>query len=556
MIKRIAVLALCLCLISAFLPVSGRAEQVEVEINKEAILSGLFEADISTLREALDGGFVTSRELTQYYLDRIATYNAPYNCFITICDDALTQADARDEELAQGKKVGPLHGIPIVVKDNIDVEGVHTTNGNKKKDSQIAKDNAEVVQKLIDAGAVILAKANMSKNAQSAYDSKSDFGEVKNAYNPYYSPGGSSGGSAVAVSLNFAAASLGTDTNSSLRIPAALAGCFALRPTFDLISRDGVIKLNGTRDTVGAITRTPQDLALMMDVLTGGEYNYVENRNKDIFKGLRLGIVKELVYPTTKDADRTEENIDDEVMAVFSRAVEELKALGAEVVEISFSNIYILAGNTNVSSADKYKEQFYNAYLKILETNNVDALIFPTYLSTPLKTGRDENGKYWNVYDTSQQVFINNCRSLSACAKLPEITIPIGYHSDGPGIGLEIAAPRYAEQLLLDIAISYFESYDYRVAPIGAPDDYVDASMGSLRNVLDDYYARLAEANKPPVMDSPCELPEDSQTSQEPFDLPAATVVLCVSSVSLTTILVSRRRRQTEEREKQTIENG
>lgn len=562
--KRMFTLALCLCLLCTFLPTTARAEEIEVDVNKEAVLSGLFEADIATLREALDAGIVTSRELTQYYLDRIAAYDKPYNCFITICADALRQADARDRVLANGEKVGPLHGIPIVVKDNIDVAGVHTTNGHKKQNSQIAKDNAEAVQKLIDAGAVILAKANMSKDARSAFWSKSDAaGEVKNAYNPYYSPGGSSGGSAVSVSLNFAAASLGTDTNSSLRIPAALAGCFALRPTFDLISRDGVTKLNGTRDTVGAITRTAQDLALMMDVLTGGEYKYLENRNKDVFKGLRLGIVKELTYPTTLDSYRTEENINDEVMEVFARAVEELKALGAEVVEISFPNIYTLAGNTNVSSADKYKEQFYNAYLKILEKNNVSALIYPTYLSTPLKTGRDENGEFWNIFDDKKQPFINNCRTLSSSAKLPEITIPIGHYSGGPGIGLEIAAPRYAEQFLLDIAWAYAESYDYRVAPTGAPDDYASSSMGSLRNVLDDYYARLAEANKPPVQEPPCQ-PPVSDAPENPegdtIDLPDAVILISVSSVSITTILASRQRRKREEeqaknREEAEIEN-
>lgn len=553
--KKITALALCLCLLNALLPVTAKAEENRVDVDKNAVLSGLFEGDIATIREALDAGVVTSRELTQYYLDRIRAYDQPYNCFITICADALSQADTRDREVAEGKKLGLLHGIPIVVKDNIDVAGVHTTNGHKKQDSQIAKDNAEAVQKLIDAGAVILAKANMSKDARSAYWSKSDAaGEVKNAYNPIYSPGGSSAGSAVSVSLNFAAASLGTDTNSSLRIPAALAGCFALRPTFDLISRDGVIKLNGTRDTVGAITRTASDLVLMMDVLTGGAYDYTGNRNKDVFKGLRLGIVKELTYPTTLDSYRTEKNIDDEVEAVFARAVKELKDLGAEVVEISFPNIYSLAGKATNQTG---MENMYEAYLKILEKNNVSALIYPTYLSTPLKTGRDENGVFWNIFDDKQQVFINNCRSLSSCAKLPEITIPIGHHSGGPGIGLEIAAPRYSEQFLLDIALSYSESYNYRVAPTGAPDDYAAASMGSLRNVLDDYYARLAEANKPPVTQPPTEPPAEPQPPEEAPDIPAAVVLLTVSSVSLTTILASRRRRRQEEEEKEelTVDN-
>ncbi|MBE6983134.1 MAG: hypothetical protein E7435_02460 [Ruminococcaceae bacterium] len=292
----------------------------------------------------------------------------------------------------------------------------------------------------------------------------------------------------------------------------------------------------------------------MMDVLTGGQYNYLENRNKEIFKGLRLGIVKELTYATTLDSYRTEENIDNEVMAAFHRAVGELKALGAEVVEISFPNIYSLAGKaTNQAGMEK----IYDAYLSVLEKYDVSALIYPTYLSTPLKTGRDENGVFWNIFDDKQQVFINNCRTLSSCAKLPEITVPIGHHSGGPGIGLEIAAPRYSEQFLLDIAMAYSETYDYRVAPTGAPDDYKASSMGSLRNVLDDYYARLTEANKPPVTEPSTEPPAEPRAPEEPFDLPAAVVLLCVSSVSLTTILASRRRRRQEEEtpEEAEIEN-
>lgn len=544
---RLWALALALCLLTSLLPAKAQAEEIDVPVDKNAVLSGLYEADIASLREAMDLGFITSRELTAYYLDRIEKYNAPYDCFITICEDALIQADARDAQLAQGEKKGILHGIPIVIKDNIDVEGVHTTNGHKKQASQIAKDHADAVQKLVDAGAVILAKANMSKDAQSAFDSKSDFGEVKNAYNPYYSPGGSSGGSAVSVSLNFTAAALGTDTNSSLRIPAALAGCFALRPTFDLISRDGVIKLNGKRDTVGAITRTASDLAVMMDVLTGGEYAYVQNRNKNVLKGLRLGIIKQLTYPTTLDPVRTEENIDDEVMAAFQNAVGELEEMGAEVVEVSYADIFYYANLTSGGSSANM-EKCYEEYLKILKKYDVSALIFPTYLSTPLKTGRDENGKYWNVY-AEEQPFINNCRSLASCAKLPELTIPIGNHSGGPGIGLEIAAPRYAEQLLLDIALAYSEGCSHRTAPTGAPDGYGEASMGSLRAVLEDYYVRLEAARNPPT-EAPTEPSADGDGDSA---LPGATVVICVSAVTVINILASRNRRKQEEKEKEEL---
>lgn len=523
--KRFLAMVLCLCLTICAFPLIAYAEDTEVEVNKEAVLSGLFEADIADIREAILAGVITCREVTQYYLDRIDAYNAPYNCFITLCSDALEQADARDKQLQEGKAEGLLFGIPIVVKDNIDVKGVHTTNGYKKKQSQIAKKNAETVQLLLDEGAVILAKANMCTGAQSAYWSKSEaVGETKNAYNTYYSPAGSSGGSAVSVSLNFAAAALGTDTNSSLRLPAAMAGCYTLRPTFGLVSLDGVVVYNSTRDTVGAITRSASDLTLMMDVLTDGKYSYSQNRDENVLSGLRLGIVKELTYPTKLDTNRTEKWIDPEISAAFAGAVEELKACGVEVVEVSFSDIFYLSWDTS----DSGREKFYQEYLKILSKYNVSALIFPSYLSTPLKSGKDEKGKYWDVYDSTKQILLNNCGRLSSIVKIPELTIPIGNHSAGPGIGMEIAAPRNSEQLLLDIAVAYCARYDHRTVPTGAPNDYIASSMGSLRNVLDDYYARLEAAKNPPVTEQEG---GTAQASAKADILPAVVVWLCVFGV-------------------------
>jgi len=527
--KRLFSLALCLCFLICLLPTSVNAQEVTVEIDKEAVLSGLFEADIATVREAILAGVVSCEEVTAYYLTRIEKYNEPYNCFITICDDAIEQAKERDKSLAAGNGEGLLFGIPIVIKDNIDVDGVHTTNGHKKQNSQIAKDNAKVVQQLVDQGAVILAKTNMCKDARNAHWSKSDaVGETKNPYNQYYSPGGSSGGSTAAVSLNFAIAALGTDTNSSLRFPSALAGCFALRPTFGLVPRDGVILYNSSRDTVGPITRSAGDLVTMMDVLTDGQYAYEKNLNTDALRGLRLGIVKELLYPTTKDSYRTEKYIDDEVTAAFAQAVKELETCGAEVVEISFPNIFSLSAKaTNMSGIEK----FYQAYMKVLSNNRLDALIFPTYLSTPLKTGTDGNGEYWYVFDDSKQVLINNCRNLSSCGRFPEITIPIGNHSTGPGIGLEITAPRNAEQLLLDIAVTYSGRFDHRIAPNGAPDDYAEASMGSLRNVLDDYYARLEAAKNPPT-EPETTPPVHTETPLSLDVLPTVVIALCALGVT------------------------
>lgn len=472
-----------LCIIGLIPTATGFANSFSVK--KEAVLCALYEADIATLREAIDLGIVSCEELTNYYLERISAYNHKYNCFITICEDAVDVARQRDKELANGSAKGILFGIPVVIKDNIDLAGYHTTNGHKKTDEQIASDNAQIVDYLLAEGAVIIAKANMSTDAQSARDSISKAaGQTFNAYSTNLSPAGSSGGSAVSTSLNFTAAALGTDTNSSLRLPAAYAGCVSLRGTFGLVSTDGVTALNKTRDIPGAITRTVYDQAIMLDALTGGEYKYTENLSENALQGLRIGVLKELCYPVSNNSERTENDIDPEISAAFSAALEELKSAGVELVEVSMPNIFSLYKKTTNSNLASYKEALYAAFNGMLDAYNVSAVVFPTYLSTPLRTGTDSDGKYWNVW---QQTFINNCSILSPSAGIPEITVPIGMHSLGCGIGIEIAAPKNHEQQLLDIAYSYTQSYDHREVPSGAPNTYVSFSEGTLSQIIEQY---------------------------------------------------------------------
>ena len=491
--KRILALLILLLLLVALIPAYAQPAE-GFPVSREAILSSLYEADIATLREALDLGLVSCEELTAYYLERISTYNEPYNCFITICHDAMDVARRRDMAMAHGEPRGILFGIPVVIKDNMNLAGYHTTNGHIKNDSQIVEKNAAIVDYLLSEGAVIIAKANMSLEAQSARNSYSEaVGQTKNAYSLYLSSAGSSGGSAVSTSLNFTAAALGMDTNSSLRLPAAYAGCVSLRATHGLISRDGVTKLNGTRDIPGAITRTVYDQALMMDVLTGGAYEYTKNLNGNALQGLRIGVLKELSEPVSYIWERRAANFDAEVMAAFQAALEELRLCGAELVEVSFPQIFNLSQATFDSDNASYKDAFHNAFRNFLDSNGICAVVFPTYLTTPLRTGNDASGKYWSVWD---QAFVNNCGVLSPSAGLPEITVPIGVHSLGCGIGMEIAAPRNQEQLLLDIAYSYTNRYDHRTLPEGAPDTYAAAHAGTLGELID-AYQKFLEAQKP-----------------------------------------------------------
>ncbi len=456
----------------------------ENEVSKDQLLASLYDADIAEIREAINSKKVTCEELTRYYLYRIQKYDSEFNCFISICSDAIDVAKERDEALAKGKNSGLLFGVPVVIKDNMDLTGYYTTNGHKTDELTIADSNADVVNYLLREGAVIIAKTNMSTDAQDARISYSEIaGETQNAYSALLASGGSSGGTAVAVSLNFAAAGLGTDTNSSLRIPAILNGCVSLRSTFGLVSTDGITMLNGSRDVAGAITRTVYDQAVMMDVLTQGEYNYTKNLDKNALKGAKIGILSELTYPITNlnEYDKAtlrsqtwnelndrakKSNYDSEVLTAFENAVKELEKCGAEVVTISMPNLFNLSDKTFNSSKTALKKALYEDFKKVVKDNGVDAVIFPTYSSTPLKSGKDENGKYWNAWS---QVFINNCRTLSPSASIPEMSVLIGQHSSGAGIGMEIASLKNSEQLLLDFAYSYTQSYDHRVTPKTVP---------------------------------------------------------------------------------------
>ena len=470
----------CLALLLPWAEAFSR-EEFQWDKSELNLLAGLMETDIQSIQEAYAAGILTCRQVTEYYLERIHTYNDTYNCFITLCDDALEQADAIDRRIAAGDTEGLLFGIPMVIKDNIDYAGYHTTNGYAKRSSQIADSNATVVEYLLREGAVILGKTNMSTEAQDAKACYSQaVGETKNAYSPYLASGASSGGSAVATALNFAVAGLGTDTNSSLRLPAVLNGCVSLRVTWDSIPMEGIVDLNARRDVAGTITRTVRDQAIILDALSGGETSYAENLNGNVLKGLRLGIIEELVYEGG--------SVDKEVIAAFKRAVKELEACGAEVVEVSVPGI-----NSWISVYDDgnaFRERKIEQLEGIMEEKGISAFLFPSYLSSPQYSGRDENGKYWS---TEKQAFLNNTSKLSPNVGVPEIGIPIGYHSRGAGIGMEIAAGRNQEQLLLDIAYSYTLAYDHRQVPEGPRDLYTLWYEGTLSELTADYFQSLEE---------------------------------------------------------------
>lgn len=348
----------------------------------------LMDTTIGELTEAMEEGRVTSKELVEMYIERINTYDKKLNLnsIISINPDAISQAEALDKERAAGKTKGKLHGIPIIVKDNYDVGGLPTTAGCKALMNSIAPDDAFVVKKLKDAGAIILAKANMSEFASSGRNSRSTMGgTVHNPYDTTRTPAGSSGGTGVAVTANFAAAGLGTDTGSSVRAPSTMNNLFGLRVSLGLTSRDGIVPLNLDNDIAGPLCKSAEDLALMLDVMAGTDDNdtwtkeadgmipesgYASYLKKDGLKGKRIGYLQNsfgYYYNTKGEAVENPTEIADCMKGIVETAKDNLQAGGAELVDMSEilpdSLITSLRSNTGVGSVFEWDLNTYFASL-------------------------------------------------------------------------------------------------------------------------------------------------------------------------------------------------
>ncbi|MBO5670902.1 MAG: hypothetical protein J6S41_05070, partial [Clostridia bacterium] len=205
---------------------------------------------------------------------------------------------------------------------------------------------------------------------------------------------------------------------------------------------------------------------------------YAENLDAHALQGLRIGILDEMTYAV---AGRTYSKLDPEIAAAFEAAVQELIACGAEVVHVEPQGLINRSTATHEDDAAYLKENVYSVFLNSLEEYEISAVIYPTYVTAPLHSGRDENGTYWSPYE---QPYINNCRLLSPSSGAPEITVPLGLHSSGAGMGLEICAPKNEEQLLLNMAYAYMQRYNHRQTPAGAEDLHAENHAGTLGEIL------------------------------------------------------------------------
>src|SRR5262245_22908989 len=267
---------------------------------------------------------ITAQDVTKQCLERIEADNPRLNAFIRVMgDEAMRQAREADTELASGHDRGPLHGVPISLKDIIDVRGVPTTAASRVREGHVAERDAPCVTHLRQAGAVLLGKTNLHEFAFGTTNEDSAFGPARNPHDPSRSPGGSSGGSAASVAAGMALATIGTDTGGSIRIPAAACGIVGLKPTFGEVSTDGVVPLSHTLDHIGPLALSVADACLVYHALLGDTAAPLPAPMP--VSGLRLAVARRYFCDL----------LDDEVRTQFEATIDRLRGAGARIEEIA-----------------------------------------------------------------------------------------------------------------------------------------------------------------------------------------------------------------------------
>jgi amidase len=488
----------------------------------------LMESSIADIHKAMLAGTLTCHDLVQQYLDRIRAYDQQgpaVNSMLYVNPQSLQQADAMDQEFKRTHKLKPLGCIPIVLKDNFDTADMPTTAGALTlKGAQPDKD-AFAVKGLREAGAIILGKANMSEFATGGISASSLGGQVKNPYDLTRTPGGSSGGTGAAVAANFAAAGTGSDTGGSIRSPASATSLVGLRPTRGLISRDGIVPVSFTQDTIGPMTRNVADTATALDAMVGYDPNdpvtalSVGNVPKTYtaflqngLKGARLGVL-------TNAFGRGPEY--DEVNKVMAKAIDALKEQGAVIVPVEDTildidtltanfrmnepefkaalNRYLQQQGSHVpvhslaeiiASGQYYKptlEKFFSitaAYedgpnspdykdrrmkmdeikievANLMAKNQLDALVYPHQKCLVLPIGATFQKDRNGV--------------IAALTGFPAIEVPAGFSTPTPDapigvpVGMEFLGRAWAEPELIKLAFGFEQATHLRKPPVSTP---------------------------------------------------------------------------------------
>jgi len=474
------------------------------------------EASIDELQDGMRRGRWTSALLVDAYLARIAAYDQrgpALNAMIRLNPAARREAIALDAERRRGRVRGPLHGIPIILKDNFDTRDLPTSAGSLALAGLQPPDDGFVVRRLRDAGAVILGKANMHELAAGITSVSSLGGQTRNPYDPQRCPGGSSGGTGAAIAASFAAVGWGSDTCGSIRIPSAFNNLVGLRPTQGLVSRDGVVPLSHTQDIPGPMARSARDLAIALDVSVGFDpadsvTRAAQGRAPTAFtdslgafpiRGTRIAVLANYM---TGDIDP---DIRDTVRAMTAA----MRAAGAEVLDVRIADLDSLVANTSVINFETNPDLqdylrgipgapaltarailerglFHDAMtgrivamdtmgvrdseayrralgrqvvlrarlIALLDSLGVDALVYPTSRRRPVLVGEPQPG--------------GTCQ-LSAGSGLPALSAPAGFTNDGLPVGIEFLGRPFADVRLVGLAYALEQLRPRRAAPPTTP---------------------------------------------------------------------------------------
>ena len=472
---------------------------------------------LKEISQALEEKKFTSVELTQFFLNRIKEHNPSLNAFITVDEDkSLAMAENSDQLIQSGKK-SILTGIPIAQKDIFCADGWKTTCGSKMLDNFISPYDSTVIHKFNKVGAVNVGKTNMDEFAMGSSNETSYFGPVKNPWNLNCVPGGSSGGSAVAVAARLAPAATGTDTGGSIRQPASLCGFTGLKPTYGLVSRYGMIAFASSLDQAGPMAISAEDCALMLDVMTGHDEkdstslnrekeNYSNSLENEI-EGLRIGIPKEFF----------EDGLDSDVQKLIEEALKQYEKLGAKIVDISLPNnhlaipaYYVIApaeASSNLSRYDgvrygyrtKEYDDLMDMYFKtrqegfgdevkrriLIGTYVLSAGYFDAYYLKAQKIRRLISNDFKVAYEKCDVImgpsapsvafksgekqedplamYLQDIFTISTnLAGLPAMSIPAGFVNELP-VGLQLIGNYFEESKILNIAHIYQKNTDWHL---------------------------------------------------------------------------------------------
>ena len=435
---------------------------------------------------------VSPVELVQKALERIAELNASLNAFITVMgDSALEQARVAEDEIARGEWRGPLHGIPIALKDLIDTAGVRTTAASALLENRVPGEDAEVVRRLRQAGAVIIGKNNLHEFAYGGSSLVSHFGEVHNPWDASRIAGGSSGGSAAAVAAGLCYGAIGTDTAGSIREPAALCGCVGLKPTYGRVSGRGVIPLSLSLDHVGPLAASVADAAIILQAIAGYDAgdittadvpvaDYVSGLNESV-KSIRVGVPRVYFF----------DELESEVGAAVEQAIAVIGTLVADVADVKLdvptdrklqsAESYAYHAENVAKEPEKYRAETLRRIMTGAQVSareyiqlrreldearrkvravfaQVDLLITPTVpMAAP---GIAELKKNPEALRPAELRLLRNTRPFNVWG-LPAVSVPCGFTKSGLPVGLQIAGPHWREDLLLRLAHAYEQAMEW-----------------------------------------------------------------------------------------------